>query len=357
MHKTIILAVKRICAVKAIITIFFLAISTISFGQLGGERSYTFLEIPSSARSAAMGGSSSGIKDADINLINDNPANLDTSIDNHLSINYVNFVSDINAGNFAYARKAGKGTIGVTAQFLGYGKFEVVEANGIKTGEEFNAGDFALNIGYGRALDSLFSIGAAIKTVYSNYYYNQSVAIGIDLGAAYISKSKYLTSTIALRNIGRSINKSSNQSRNKLPTNVEIGAAIKIPKAPLRFFTQYNNIQKWDLGSNDPNYIAKEKIDAKTGVSTLRKFSSDNLFRHLVLGADIVASDNFSLTFAYNFRRRKELAAIYRGGLSGISFGAMIKVKKLQFNYSLSSYHTAGISHHIGITSNLNALF
>jgi hypothetical protein len=83
LHKTIILAVKRICAVKAIITIFFLAISTISFGQLGGERSYTFLEIPSSARSAAMGGSSSGIKDADINLINDNPANLDTSIDNH----------------------------------------------------------------------------------------------------------------------------------------------------------------------------------------------------------------------------------------------------------------------------------
>lgn len=351
------MALKRICAVKAIITIFFLAISSISFGQLGGERSYSFLEIPSSARSAAMGGSSAGIKDADINLINDNPANLDTSIDNHLSINYVNFVSDINAGNIAYARKAGKGTIGVTAQFLGYGKFEVVEANGVKTGEEFKAGDFALNIGYGRALDSMFSVGASIKTVYSNYYYNQSLALGVDLGAAYISKSKYFTSSVAFRNLGRSITKNSNGSRNELPSNIEVGAAIKIPKAPLRFFTQYNNIQKWDLGSNDPNYEAKEKTDAKTGITTSRKFSSDNLFRHLVLGADIVASNNFLLTFAYNFRRRKELAAVSAGGLSGISFGAMIKVKKLQFNYSLSSYHSAGISHHIGITSNLNALF
>lgn len=304
-----------------------------------------------------MGGSSSGIKNADINLINDNPANLDTSIDNHLSINYVNFVSDINAGNIAYAKKAGNGTIGITAQFLGYGNFEVVEANGIKTGEEFKAGDFALNIGYGKAIDSLFSVGASIKTVYSNFYYNQSLALGLDVGAAYISKSKNITSTIALRNFGRSVTKTNDQTRKKLPTNIEIGAAIKIPKAPLRFFTQYNNVQKWDLGSNDPNYVAKEKTDAKTGITTQRKLSSDNLFRHLVLGADIVASDNFLLTFAYNFRRRKELSAISRGGLSGISFGAMIKVKKLQFNYSLSSYHTAGIAHHIGITSNLNALF
>ena len=351
------MAPKRICAVKAIISIFFLAISTISYGQLGGERSYSFLEIPTSARSSAMGGSSAGIKDADINLINDNPANLDTSIDNHLSINYINFVSDVNAGTIAYARKAGKGAIGVTAQFLGYGKFEVVEANGVKTGEQFNAGDFALNIAYGLALDSLFSVGAAFKTIYTNYYYSQSVALAIDLGAAYTSKSKYFTSTFALRNLGRALTKNNDQSRNKLPTNIEIGAAVKIPKAPLRFFTQYNNIQKWDLGSNDPNYEAKERLDAKTGISSQRKFSSDNLFRHLVLGADIVASDNFLLTFAYNFRRRKELAAVSRGGLSGISFGAIKKVKKLQFNYSLSSYHTAGISHHIGITCNLNALF
>lgn len=304
-----------------------------------------------------MGGSSAGIKDADINLINDNPANLDTSIDNHLSINYVNFVSDINAGNFAYAKKIGSGTMGVTAQFLGYGSFEVVEANGTKTGEEFKAGDFALNIGYGKSLDSSFSVGVALKTIYTNYYYNQSLAMGLDLGAGYISKSKYFTSTIAVRNIGRSLTKNEDATRSKLPTNVEIGAAIKIPKAPLRLFTQYNHIEKWDLGSSDPNYKAKEKIDAKTGETSLKKFSTDNLFRHIVIGTDIVASENFLLTFAYNFRRRTELAAVSRGGLSGISFGTMIKLKKLQFNYSLSSYHTAGLSHHIGITSNLNELF
>lgn len=351
------MAPKRICAVRKSLVLILLIFNLSSFAQLGGERSYSFLEIPSSARSSAMGGSSVGIKEADINLINDNPANLDTSLDNHLSINYVNFVSDINAGNIAYARKIKKGTIGVTAQFLGYGKFEVVEANGIKTGEEFKAGDFALNIGYGIALDSQLSIGAAFKTVYTNYYFNQSVAMGVDLGAAYKSKSGYFTSTAAIRNFGIALTKSEDETRNRLPANIEFGSAIKIPKAPLRFFGQYNNLQRWDLGSNDPNYTGKEKIDAKTGEVSKRKFSSDNFFRHVVIGSEIVASDNFSLTFAYNFRRRKELAAVARGGLSGFSFGAMFKVKKMQFNYSLSSYHTAGIAHHIGITSNLNKLF
>ncbi len=355
--KTIILTQIRICVVKFISVFFFLLYTLAASAQLGGERSYTFLEIPASARSAAMGGSSAGIKGNDVNLINDNPANLDSSIDNHLSINYVNFVSDINAGNIAYARKIKAGMLGVTAQFLGYGNFEVVEANGIKTGEEFKAGDFALNIAYGRALDSQFTMGVAIKTVYTNYYYSQSLALGMDLGGAFVSKSKYFTSTIALRNLGRSITTNEFNTREDLPLNIEFGAAMKIPKAPLRIFGQYNNLQRWDLGSNDPDYSGKEVEDPKTGEITKRKFSSDNLFRHIVLGTDIVASDNFLLTFAYNFRRRTELAAVARGGLSGISFGAMIKVKKMQFNYSLSSYHTAGISHHIGITSNLGELF
>ncbi len=351
------MTVKRICAVKLFSTLLFAFLSTLAFGQLGGQRSFSFLEIPTSARSAAMGGSSAGIKDNDINIINDNPANLDTSLDNHLSINYVNFVSDINAGNIAYAKQIGAGTMGITAQFLGYGSFEVVEANGVKTGEQFNAGDFALNLAYGRAIDSQFSVGGTFKTVYSNYYYTQSVAFGVDIGAAFSSKSRNFTSTLAVRNLGRALTKNDAGTRNKLPTNFELGAAIKVPKAPFRFFGQYNNLQRWDLGSNDPNYAGKEKTDPKTGLVTQRKFSSDNLFRHLVLGTDIVASDNFWVTVSYNFRRRKELAAVSRGGLSGISFGAMIKIKKLQFNYSLSSYHTAGVAHHIGITTNLNELF
>lgn len=348
---------QRIMPVKNIAIFILIFVCNQGYSQLGGERGFTFLQIPSSARTSAMGGSSAGIKDNDINLMFDNPAQLDTSLDNHLSVNYINYISDINAGTIGYVKQVKKGAVGIGTQFLGYGKFDQVAANGNKTGETFRAGDFALNLSYGRALDSVLWVGGGLKTIYSSYFTRQQVALALDLGAAYWSKNRLYSATFVIKNLGRSLTKFDDGSRSKLPFNIEIGGAVKVPKAPLRFFTQYQHIEKWDLGSQDPNYKAKEKIDPETGLLKKRVFTTDNLFRHIVIGSELVFGENFYITLAYNFRRRKELASLNRGTLSGFSFGTSFKVKRLHFSYALGAYTASGIAHHIGISTNLNNYF
>tara|TARA_B100000508_G_C11464134_1_gene280695 strand:- start:3558 stop:4595 length:1038 start_codon:yes stop_codon:yes gene_type:complete len=324
--------------------------------QIGGNSAYSFLNIPISARSSSLGGSSIGFKDNDINLVQDNPSNLDTTLHNNLSINYINYVSDINAGTFYYAHRIKKGALGVGIQFLGYGNFEKREANGDKTGE-FKAGDYALNIGYGRSFKSVWSAGANIKLIYSNYYEYFSSAVALDLGGGYKGKKGLFTAGIVLKNLGTSLRKNQAGELESLPFEINMGISQRVPNSPFRFHLQYHHLQKWDLGSDDPNYQGGVKTNVKTGETSRKKFTVDNFMRHFILGTDLVFGENFFLTVAYNFRRRTELAFSQRKGLSGFSLGAGIKIKRLRFNYSYAQYTLSGGSSHIGISTNLSEYF
>lgn len=334
-----------------------LLVSTLStYCQIGGSSAYNFLNIPVSARSSSLGGSSIGFKDSDINLVYDNPSNLDSSLHNHFSANYTNYISDVNAGTFYYARKFKKGAVGIGMQFLGYGKFEQREANGDLTGE-FKSGDYALNAGYGRSFKSVFSVGANIKLIYSNYFNYYSVATALDLGAGYKGKKGFFTAGLALRNMGTSLKKNESEGFESLPFEINMGISQRVPNSPFRFHLQYGNLQKWDLGSNDPNYKAKTKEDTKTGETTVKKFTLDNFSRHITLGADLVFGEKFFLTVAYNFGRRTQLAFSQRKSLAGFSGGIGIKIKRFRFNYSYAQYTLGGGSNHIGITTNFGEFF
>ena len=97
------------------------ALFIISHAQLGGEHVYEFLSVPVSPRQAALGGSAIGIYDGDINLSNENPALFSKASDGKLSIQYINYISDINFGYTSYAKHFENiGTIAKsgTAQFL-----------------------------------------------------------------------------------------------------------------------------------------------------------------------------------------------------------------------------------------------
>ncbi|MGB0402709.1 MAG: type IX secretion system protein PorQ [Salibacteraceae bacterium] len=325
-------------------------------GQSRKATSYSFLDIPVSARSSSMGGSSIGLVKTDINLVNDNPANLDTSLHQNFAINYINYVSDINAGSFYYANKFKKGTIGIGLQFLGYGKFEERAENGDLTGE-FKVGDYALNVGYGRSIDSLWSYGGNIKLIYSNYYTRSNVAAALDLGMNFKSKSKNFTAGLTLKNLGTSLSKNTAGDFESLPFEIEIGLSQRVPKSPFRFNLQYHHIEQWDLASQDPNYSGDTKTDTKTGETSPKKFTSDNFFRHFVLGTDLIFGKNFYLTVAYNFQRRAELKIEQAGALSGFSLGVGMKIKRIRFNYSFAQYSAGGSSNHIGISTNFGEYF
>ena len=246
-----------------------------------------------------------------------------------------------------------RGAIGVGVQFLGYGQFTGAEANGQKTGE-FKAGDYAINGSYGTSFDSIWYLGSTIKFIYSNYETFQRTGLGTDLSGGFWSRNRLFNVNLALTNFGYALKKNESNEREKLPFEIAIGLSRKIPKAPLRFHLQFQNLQKFDLVTNDPNF--EGKTNKKTGEVKKSAWSVDNYMRHIVFGADIILHKNFVLTMAYNHKRKKELAINGRGS-AGLSFGAQVKIKRIQFNYAYSSYFVSGNSHHIGLTTNLNSYF
>lgn len=339
---------------RKIFSFIFILSNVFVFGQNAGNNSFSFLNIPTTARSSALGGSSISHRETDPNLVIDNPSVLDTNMDNRFSFNYVNYIADVNAGNFLYAKRIKSlGALSVGLQFLGYGEFTGAAENGQKTGN-FKAGDYTLNTGFGKSIDSNWFVGANAKLIYSTYESLQRVGIGVDMSGGYWSDDRLFASNLVIRNMGTSLSKNQLGEREKLPFEIQLGLSKKIARAPLRFHLQFQHLQQWDLVTKDPNF--KGRTNKKTGEVKKSAWSIDNYLRHVVLGMDFILHKNFILTAAYNHKRRKELAINGRGS-AGLSFGAQLKVKRIQFNYSYASYFVSGNSHHIGISTNLNEYF
>ena len=124
---------------KHLLVISFLLFSIQSFPQFGGNSTYDFLNIASSARVNALGSTQVGIIDSsELSLSFYNPALLMPASHNHLSANYIDFISDINIGFISYARHYDKiGTFAAGVQYINYGKFKEALENGTLTGNTF----------------------------------------------------------------------------------------------------------------------------------------------------------------------------------------------------------------------------
>ena len=73
-------------------------LSIFAQAKTGGNNTYEFLNIASSARIAALGGAQIAVKDNDPFLAFDNPSLLNKEMDNKLALTYLNYISDIEIG-------------------------------------------------------------------------------------------------------------------------------------------------------------------------------------------------------------------------------------------------------------------
>src|SRR6186713_1956186 len=118
-------------------------------GQIGGSAIYSFLNIPASARIAAMGGTFVSVKDDDLNCGLQNPAALNPGMDQYLSLSAVTYPANIKFGDAAYAKDFKKlGTFDIWMHYASYGDFKEADETGVELGT-FTASDFALSIGWG----------------------------------------------------------------------------------------------------------------------------------------------------------------------------------------------------------------
>lgn len=337
----------------------------VSQAQIGGTKTFSFLDLPVPARSNALGGATNAIWDKDINLSYSNPALLNPGCSNQLSLNYVNFVADVNYGNVMYARQFKHyGVFSAGLQYFNYGKFEGRDEYDEKT-KNFSAADYNLNFAFAKTInkDSTFSLGVGLKTIYSHYDTYYSFANAIDVGLTYHNKNQLAISLVA-KNYGKQWKTfSENGPRETLPQNVQLGLSKKVAKAPFRIIVIYDQLLKWDLTYNDPQnqasnidpFTNKEIVKTKKQLRNEKiKTGLDKFGRHLILGTEILFGKNFTIRVAYNYRRGKELALPDVKKVNGLSLGFGLKVYKFHFDYAYSKYALRGNAHTIGIMVKLN---
>ena len=331
-----------------------LMLSNSNFAQIGGNSVYQFLDLPFSARTAALGGNLICVKDDDINLIAQNPSLLNSSMDNKLPMSYVNYFSDINYGYTTFAKSvSGKiGNFSVGMQFLDYGKFTRADETGATQGT-FRANDNCLSLGYSKEIDTMFSVGAQLKTIYSvldSYY---SIGNAVDLAGTYYNSKRNITVAAVIKNVGMEW-RSYYQTREGLPREYQLGFSkkTKTARAPFRLSIIATHLEKWDLTYIDPANppLTEDPLTHEPIKQNKTKIWADKLMRHAIFGGELLLTKNFNIRLGFNYERRIELRLDTRPALVGFSFGFGFKISKFQLSYGYADYHLAGGSHHFTVT-------
>jgi len=343
-------------SLKNILFIISVFIHLNSYAQIGGSKTYQFLTLPNSARIAALGGNFLAIKDNDISLAIANPSLITDKMDNKLAVNYVNYFSDINYGFAAYAHHFNKfGTFVGSIQYINYGTFTYADATGLTSGT-FKAGEYALNIGWAKMLDSNFSLGSNLKIINSNFEIYNSFGTAVDIAATYNNSAKRFTASFMLKNIGRQLSYYTDGNRENLPFEIQFGLSKKLKHAPFRFSLLINHLEKWDITYEDP-LNPSEKTDPLTGEKIIKSEASvfaDKLMRHVVAGVEFVPSESFNIRLGYNYQRRQEMKVESALSTVGFSWGFGFRVSKFYLSYANVIQHLAASSHFFTIATNIS---
>jgi hypothetical protein len=322
------------------------------FAQDGGRAVYSFLEIPASARIAAMGGTMITVSDHDVNAALQAPSLLNESQDKSLAFSMVNYFDGVKLGDASYVHHHQKyGTFLASMHYASYGDFKLTNEFGDVEGG-FKASDYCMSLGWGYRYNPRFSVGAFFKTIYSDYYLYNSLGVALDISATYLDTTNNFTATILARNVGVQLDNYVEGQSEPLPAEVLIGFSKRLSHTPLRFSVTYRHLEKFDLSYTDPNDLTD--IDPLTGEASVKEISfGNNLSRHFIIGSEILLSRNFHLRAAYNFQRRQELVVDTKPGTVGFSLGFGLKISKFVFSYGRGKYHLAGASNHFSLSMNL----
>lgn len=326
-------------------------------GQASG-RAYEFLALPATARITALGGYAVPDTGHDLGTALVFPSLLNAEVAGHLSLNFVDYFSDINYGMVGFAQTFPRfGTFSASIQYVNYGKFIEADETG-QTYGSFSAGDYSLMVGWGKRLGEQLSIGSNLKMVFSSYHEYFSMGLAADVSLTYVDPQRNLAAGLLARNMGRQLLHYRRGNKESLPFDLILGVSKKLENAPFRLSLVAHNLHQYDLSYPQP-LIPGQATDPETANGTRERLSdiSDKLMRHLVLGLEFVPSHNFSLRMGYNYRRRQEMKVDTRLSTVGFSWGFGIRISRFQLNYGRSNYHLAGAPNHLSVSTSISELF
>lgn len=200
-----------------------------------GTTGYVFLEIPVTARMAAMGETSVAFTDAGAEALFTNPALLAFTNSRHnLNASYANYLADIQHQALAYGiRVARIGAFGISINRLDLGEMvETVNADRDNPGGrylitgKYSADAIAVGLSYANQPTNWFAFGITAKYVRERISTFESSNIVFDLGMAYLTRFHSLRIGGFIQNFG--VDSKYIGDTFKMPMIFRLGAAMEL---------------------------------------------------------------------------------------------------------------------------------
>jgi hypothetical protein len=327
----------------------------------GGRQAFSFLELPASPRLTALGGYLISVRDHDHNLAGANPAILDSASHQHLSFNHQFLFAGTGAGYFSYAHHLGRAatTLHAGFQYMQYGDIPWTNEFNQQLGT-FSPSELSVVLGASRTFQERLSYGVNLRLVQSSLETYRSLGLAADAGVHYENPESRLGVGMVLQHMGAQLSRYHEGQREALPFNALIGVSKRLQYLPFRLSVTAHTLNRWNVRYDDPALRQSTRFPGQEPEKENRLAQGvDNLFRHLIFSGEFLLgkTESFRIRLAYDHRRRREMLVPGFGGLAGFSGGLGVKVYRFRLDYGFATYHLAGATHHLGITTNLREFF
>ena len=323
---------------KKITSVSLLLFTTILLAQ-EGTNVYPFLNIPVSARQAALGGDAVSVRDYDVSFAAVNPGLMNLEQDEMISVNYASYLADSKYGTISYVKDLEEGhLVSLSARYMDYGKMPRTDESAVIDGE-FGAMDASIGLGYAYQFDEDWTIAGSASFVTSRIDNYTSMAMVGNAGVTYHNRQSNETLALVFRNFGYQF-KTYNGLRENVAFRVDLGYTKILDEFPVALTITAHDLQKLNI-SQDYNNNGQE-------ISWSRKLTD-----HLSFGAELFPQQAFNIRFGYNVKRGNELAVLDQRSFSGLSAGFGIKISSFRFDYAHVRYHNSSNVNLFGLTLDL----
>ena len=156
--------------------------------------------------------------------------------------------------------------------------------------------------------------------------------------------------SLVVRNLGTQL-KSFNGVQEKMPLKVALGVSYRLQYVPIKWYGTLDNLQQWDISVANPS---NQTVDLEGNVTKEDINFLNNMFRHIIVGAELFPDNLINIRAGYNFKRARELALQNVRTFSGVSLGFGVKMNKFKFNYAYSKFHAAANASTFSLLINLD---
>lgn len=315
---------------------------------LGGSAIYNFLKLSPSPQLSAVGSTNISLISTDVSQAWNNPALLRPSMHKQLAANFTSFYAGIQNGHIqgAWHQESLRSTFGIGVHYLHYGQTTQTDVAGNIQGT-FNPYDYAIQCSFSKEYGANWHYGATVKYIQSGYGIYRSSGVALDMGLNYYDSTKGWQLGFLAKNMGTQL-KTYAQAGEDLPFDLQIGVTRRIVNSPFQFSFTAQRLHQFHLVYNDSIFNASE------GVNRSADTWFNNLFRHFVFAAQIFPSDKIECSIGYNILRRSELIAFNQtNGVTGLSFGLGVHLKRMQIRYARSHYQSTTGFNQMGLNISL----